>query len=181
MAQPSAIGWWSHDDCTWITTLSARPPLLRGVNHVALVTADTDRLHAFYREVFDASVFADQRHEGVRVSFVDVGPFTRLNVFELPDRRVPGHRAPMFGRGPLDHLGLEAASPAAFDEVRRRLIDRRATDGFVTDFGTDLSFFFTDPDGLECEVLLHRPGATAADLRPPGTPAAGYEATGQRR
>jgi len=28
--------------------------LLNGINHVAILTNDTDRLHAFYREVFDA-------------------------------------------------------------------------------------------------------------------------------
>ena len=30
--------------------------LLSGVNHVAILTNDTDRLHEFYREVFDATV-----------------------------------------------------------------------------------------------------------------------------
>ena len=30
--------------------------LLNGVNHVGLITNDTDRLVAFYREVFDAEV-----------------------------------------------------------------------------------------------------------------------------
>jgi len=34
--------------------------LLSGINHVAVLTQDTDRLHAFYRDVFDAEVFADQ-------------------------------------------------------------------------------------------------------------------------
>jgi catechol 2,3-dioxygenase-like lactoylglutathione lyase family enzyme len=33
--------------------------LLNGVNHVALLTNDTDRLHAFYREIFDATVSRD--------------------------------------------------------------------------------------------------------------------------
>ena len=172
MSSLSPTRWWSIDECGWVDG-PPRRGLLAGLNHVALVTADTDRLHAFYREVFDAAVFADLVHDGTRVSLVDVGPATRLNVFQLPDRRVPPH-TPMFGRGPIDHLGLEAASQEAFDEIRRRLIARGATDGFVTDFGTDLSVFFTDPDGLECEVLLSRPGAVPADLRPPGTPAAGY-------
>ena len=30
--------------------------LLNGVNHVAILTNDTQRLHAFYRDVFDATV-----------------------------------------------------------------------------------------------------------------------------
>jgi hypothetical protein len=72
-------------------------------------------------------------------------------------------------------MGLEAASQEAFDLIRERLIERGATDGFVTDFGVAISLFFIGPDGLEGEVLLERAGAGPGDLRPPGTPAAGYE------
>jgi catechol 2,3-dioxygenase-like lactoylglutathione lyase family enzyme len=154
-----------------------RGMLLAGINHVAVLTDDTDRLHAFYRDVFDAEVFADQtirdgEHEG-RLSFVTVGPHTQLNVFELPV--APPTHTPMFGRGPIDHMGLQAASQEAFDLIRDRLIERGSTDGFVTDFGIAISLFFIDPDGLEGEVLLDRPGAGPADLKPPGTPAAGYQ------
>jgi len=46
----------------------------------------------------------------------------------------------------------------------------------VTDFGVALSIFFRDPDGLEGEVCLTVPGAGADDIKPPGTPAAGYVA-----
>ena len=81
----------------------------------------------------------------------------------------------MFGRGPIDHIGLQAESQEAFDEIRRRLIERGCTDGFVTDFGVAISLFFIDPDGLEGEVVLDTPGTGPADMKPPGTPAAGYE------
>ena len=67
--------------------------MLSGINHVAVLTNDTDRLHTFYREVFDAEVFADQTisdggTEG-RLSFVTIGPHTELNVFELPGKPRP--------------------------------------------------------------------------------------------
>ena len=148
--------------------------LLGGFNHVVILTKDTDRLHAFYRDVFDATVFHDLREGDLRLSSVDVGPTAQLNVFEVPGNAEAEHQTPMFGRGRIDHLGLEPASKQAFDEIRDRLISREATDGFVTDFGNALSLFFTDSDGLEGEVCLHNPNATPADLRPPGTPAAGY-------
>ena len=146
--------------------------LLGGLNHVAVLTQDADRLHAFYRDVFGARVFAQEEVDGMRVSLVDVGGSSRLHVFEVKEGQ---QRTPMFARGPIDHLGLEAASQQAFDEIRTRLVQRGASDGFVTDFGTDLSVFFIDPDGLECEVLLNRPDAEPHHLRPPGTPAEGYE------
>ncbi|HZQ27683.1 MAG TPA: VOC family protein [Acidimicrobiales bacterium] len=150
--------------------------LLNGVNHVAVLTSDTDRLHAFYRDVFDATVFHDRTEaEGVRLSFVDIGPATQLNVFEVVDNTEAQRQTPMFGRGRIDHLGLEAASKEAFDTIRERLIACGATDGFVTDFGGAISVFFRDPDGLEGEVCLHNPHARPEDMKPPGTPAAGYD------
>ena len=155
--------------------------LLSGINHVAVLTQDTDRFHAFYREVFGATVFADQRtntDEGEpagRLSFVTIGPHTQFNVFELPGNPEAARHTPMFGRGPIDHIGLQADSQEAFDEIRRRLIERGSTDGFVTDFGVAISLFFIYPDGLEGEVLLDTPGAGPGDLKPHGTPAAGYE------
>src|SRR5688572_19408301 len=123
--------------------------LLDGVNHVAVLTNDTDRLHTFYREVFDAKVSRDLREgPGIRLSFVDIGPHTELNVFEVEGATEADRQTPMFGRGRLDHIGLQAASLEAFDLIRDRLVQRGATDGFVTDFGPILSLFFRDPDGL---------------------------------
>jgi catechol 2,3-dioxygenase-like lactoylglutathione lyase family enzyme len=150
--------------------------LLDGVNHVAILTQDADRLHAFYRDVFDAAVSADSTEApGVRLSFVDIGPATELNVFQVDDNHEAEHQTPMFGRGRIDHLGLQAASTEAFDTIRERLIDVGATDGFVTDFGPILSLFFTDPDGLEGEVCVPNPAGRPGAHNPPGTPAVGYE------
>jgi catechol 2,3-dioxygenase-like lactoylglutathione lyase family enzyme len=151
--------------------------LLDGLNHVAVLTRDTDRLHAFYTEVFGATVALDQPQEQLRFSIVDIGPHTELNVFELRgDHPVPP-QVPMFGRGRLDHLGLQAASLEAFDEIRSRLLARGCCDEFVTDFGPVLSLFFRDPDDLEAEVCVPNPDAVPGVFNPPGTPAARYVIT----
>ena len=149
--------------------------LLDGVNHVALLTNDTDRLHAFYREIFDATVSRDNEvAPGVRLSFIDIGPNTELNVFEVDGNTEAERQKPMFGRGRIDHLGLQAASLNAFIEIRRRLIDVTASDGFVTDFGPVLSIFFRDPDGLEGEVCVANPDAQPGVFNPPGTPSSRF-------
>jgi catechol 2,3-dioxygenase-like lactoylglutathione lyase family enzyme len=149
--------------------------LLDGVNHVAVLTGDTDRLHAFYRDVFEATVSNDQQvADGMRLSIIDVGPHSELNVFELEGNAEAQHQTPMFGRGRLDHMGLQAASLDAFTLLRRRLVACGATDGFVTDFGPVLSLFFTDPDGLEGEVCVTNPDAQPGVLNPPGTPSTRY-------
>ena len=140
--------------------------LLDGFNHVAILTKDTKRLHAFYEEVFDASVPRDgpETPEGadVRLSVVHVGPHSELNVFEIDGNSEAERQTPMFGRGRIDHLALHAGSLEAFETIRDRLMARGATDGFVTDFGPILSVFFRDPDGLEAEVLLPKETAPAS-------------------
>ena len=149
--------------------------LLDGVNHVATLTNDTDRLHRFYVSMFDATVSHDgEVSAGTRLSFVDIGPQTQLNVFEVAGNDEAARQTPMFGRGRLDHLGLQAASLEAFHTIRDRLMEAGATDGFVTDFGPVLSVFFRDPDGLEGEVCVDNPAAEPGVFHPPGTPAPGF-------
>ena len=152
--------------------------LLNGFNHVAVLTADTDRFVAFYREVFGAEVTGSQAMgDDGRLTFVRIGDHTEINLFEVHGNAEAHRQTPMFGRGRLDHLGLQAASLEAFEEIRRRLISRGASDEFVTDFGPTLSVFFRDPDGLEAEVCVPNPDSIPGVVNPPGTPAARYSAT----
>ncbi len=100
--------------------------LLNGVNHVAILTNDSERLHAFYREVFDATVSrAFDAGPGTKLSFVDIGPGNELNVFEIEGNDEAQRQTPMFGRGRIDHIGLQASSLDAFHTIRDRLIARR--------------------------------------------------------
>ena len=152
--------------------------LLNGVNHVAILTKDTERLAAFYRDVFEAEVEGQlMERDGVRLTFIRIGKSAELNVFEVADNTEADRQTPMFGRGRIDHLGLQAASLEAFDQIRDRLMARGAADDFVTDFGSMLSVFFRDPDGLEGEVCVPNPDAVPGVTNPPGTPAARYSAT----
>ena len=150
--------------------------LLNGVNHVAILTNDTKRFVDFYRDMFEAEVLGEQRmgDEGV-LTFVRIGEQAEINLFEVVGNTEADRQTPMLGRGRIDHLGLQADSLDAFEEIRRRLIERHAADEFVTDFGQVLSMFFTDPDGLEGEVVVANPEAQPGVFNPPGTPAARYQ------
>jgi catechol 2,3-dioxygenase-like lactoylglutathione lyase family enzyme len=151
--------------------------LLNGLNHVAILTNDTERLHAFYQEIFDAPVLRDGPETDdpdFRMSIIHLGPLSELNVFQIRGNTEADHQTPMFGRGRIDHLALQAGSIEAFDAIRDRLMQRGASDGFVTDFGPILSVFFRDPDGLECEVCVENPDAKPGVFNPPGTPAPRY-------
>lgn len=132
--------------------------LLDGVNHIAWISRDADRLGRFYQRVFDAVVGPTRPHgPGETMTVIDIGPATQLNVFVIDGNTEADRQTPMWGRGRIDHVGLTAASPEAFEVIRGRLIDTGASDGTVSDFGGALSIFFRDPDGLEGEVLLPKP------------------------
>lgn len=149
--------------------------LTSGLEHLAVVTRDADALHCFYRDVFDAEVVRDDRlPDGGRLSFVRLGETFELNVFELSHGSAGTDAGTMFHRGRLDHFGLRARDMAAFTELRRRLVEAGASDGFVTDFGPVLSVFFRDPDGIEAEVCVDSPHARPGVFHPPGTAAAGF-------
>jgi catechol 2,3-dioxygenase-like lactoylglutathione lyase family enzyme len=152
--------------------------LLKGLNHVAVITNHADRLNTFYREVFDAEIMRDGSEfpdgDGPRLSIIRIGDWSELNVFEIAGNTEADRQTPMFGRGRLDHLALQAASLEDFETIRGRLMDRRAADDFVTDFGPMLSLFFRDPDGLECEVCVENPDLVPGTFHPPGTRAARY-------
>jgi catechol 2,3-dioxygenase-like lactoylglutathione lyase family enzyme len=152
--------------------------LTSGLHHVATITNDSDRLQAFYREIFEAVVIRDGSEfpdgHGPRLTVIKIGESCELNVFQIEGNAEADRQTPMFGRGRLDHFALQAASLESFEEIRSRLMERGAADDFVTDFGSMLSVFFRDPDGLEGEVCVANPDATAGVDNPPGTRAIRY-------
>ena len=150
--------------------------LLKGLNHVAVLTHDATRLNDFYREVFDAEILhdgSDSPRARARAS-----PSSRsVTRPSSTCSRLRGTPRPttnaIFGRGRLDHLALQAASVDAFETIRERLMARGAADDFVTDFGPMLSVFFRDPTASSprsaSRIPMQSPGPTTR--RGPGLPA----------
>ena len=133
--------------------------LLDGINHIAWISKDAARLGRFYAEVFDADVGPTRAHGqdgNETMTVIRIGPHTELNIFVIEGNTEAERQTPMWGRGRIDHFGLQAASPEAFATVRQRLIDHAASDGTINDFGAVRSIFFRDPDGLEGEVVVEK-------------------------
>ncbi|MBF2049821.1 MAG: VOC family protein [Leptolyngbya sp. IPPAS B-1204] len=137
--------------------------LLNDIQHLTFITADMDRLIAFYKRVFEARVTVDLEEDGLRHTFIEVGPHTVLHPFQVNGVEPPAPQ-PMFQRGRLDHFALNAASEEAFRELRRRVVTEGAGNGVVTDMGLLLSFGFADPDGVQHEVVWVKPDVPAGDL-----------------
>ena len=86
--------------------------LLKGINHVAVITNDAARLNVFYQEVFDAEILRDgpelPQDKGPRLSIIKVGDWAELNVFQIDGNTEADRQTPMFGRGRLDHLAVQS-------------------------------------------------------------------------
>lgn len=138
---------------------------LSGVNHVATITEDLDRLADFYGRVFETPKVLEIAIPSLgRHAFISLGGPATLHVWEVKGTKPSDFGSEIFHRGRVDHLALEADSYEGFEELRRRLIEEGATKGEVNDFGVSLSFSFVDPDGTWTEVAWWKDGVDPADL-----------------
>jgi hypothetical protein len=115
-----------------------------------------DRLADFYVGVFEAERIDVPAPPGTRSLLIQLTTTAGFVVMEVADNpHVTGSTAPLT-RGHLDHVAFDVGSPQILEQVRRRLVERGATDGSVSDYGTMLAVPFTDPDGMESEVCWLR-------------------------
>ena len=98
-------------------------PTTVGFNHVATVTADLDRVVAFYGTVFDAQITFEMAStdDHPRMVILDLGG-SALNVTEQAAETIVGDRSTPGRRGPIDHYGIAVASLADLNDVRDRLV-----------------------------------------------------------
>src|SRR5438105_4563388 len=105
---------------------------LNGVNHIAVLTKDMERFISFYQEAFGAKVLRDNKdhggNPGERMVVMSLGGPSQFNVFVVPGNTQAEVQTPMYGRGRIDHFGLNASDPESFEEIRQRLIKLGATD-----------------------------------------------------
>ena len=97
--------------------------LLDGVNHIAWISKDVARLGRFYADVFEAEVGETRDHgPGETMTTIRIGPHTELNIVVQDGNTEADRQTPMWHRGRIDHVGLQAASPEAFDAIRERIV-----------------------------------------------------------
>jgi|RhiMethySRZTD1v2_1073278.scaffolds.fasta_scaffold01574_7 catechol 2,3-dioxygenase-like lactoylglutathione lyase family enzyme len=139
------------------------PPLVAGLNHVAVTTADLDRLCTFYAELLDAEIVETPAPPGTRAATIRIGAGAGLAVLEAPGNPHVQGSTTMLDRGHLDHVAFDVPGPAELEEIRRRVLAQGAGDGTVSDYGPMLSVYFVDPDGMGTEACwLRDPTFTGA-------------------
>jgi catechol 2,3-dioxygenase-like lactoylglutathione lyase family enzyme len=146
---------------------------LTGVNHVATVSKDLDRLIDFYDRVFGARVLLDvevpemvlQTARGpARHVFIEVGGPSVLHAWQIEGIDPSQFDGEIFSRGRVDHFALLTGTYSNFEGLRRKLVAEGASTGEVNDFGLMLSFSFQDPDGLWAEVAWWKDGPDLSGL-----------------
>jgi catechol 2,3-dioxygenase-like lactoylglutathione lyase family enzyme len=128
--------------------------MITGVNHIAVMTDDLDRFVEFYSDVFDLEVVFTEDTPAFRHAILRTGARSWLHPAEIVDNAHNAASSSMFDRGHLDHLALTAADGEAFAAARDRLVERGASDGSIDDLGAFHSVWFTDPDGMQVELVV---------------------------
>ena len=128
----------------------------RGLNHLALVTADMDATVRFWHGVLGARLVTTIATPSFRHYFFEVGTGDTVAFFEYRDQPldrfakpagVPYRQASQF-----DHLSLDLADEEALHRLSARLKAHGCEVTDVIDHGTMRSIYFTDPNGIALEA-----------------------------
>jgi len=118
---------------------------VRGVDHVSLLVAETDRAERFYREVLGLKTLA-RPDLGFPGAWLSLGGGQALHLLELPNPDPEGDRPAHGGRD--RHFALRVAATAPFAER----LDRHGVAFTRSRSGRD-ALFCRDPDGNAVELL----------------------------
>jgi catechol 2,3-dioxygenase-like lactoylglutathione lyase family enzyme len=138
----------------------------RGINHLALVTADMDETVRFYHGVLGMRVVATLMAGPMRHYFFEIAPGNTVAFFEVADAAefqlpagIPDPR-----KAQLDHLSFNVPDVDALHGLQRRLKEAGCEVTDVVDHGFVQSVYFTDPHGIALEAsswVLDPTGRTA--------------------
>jgi catechol 2,3-dioxygenase-like lactoylglutathione lyase family enzyme len=133
----------------------ARPKsTAQGVHHVALLCSDVERTIRFYQELLGfplAELFENRDYKGSTHLFFDIGHDNTLAFFDFPDLGL-GPYAEVLGG--FHHLAI-SVSREQWESARQRLDDAN----IATQFESEVSMYFSDPDGVRLELIAEDLGS----------------------
>ena len=130
------------------------------IGHVHLRTADIDRVRAFYVGIMGFDVVFEAREVpgwGTKgdILFISAGGYHHHLGFNT--WKSAGAPPQPDGVTGLHHVALNFSSQARLAEVVRRLLDADVPLRQLTDHGTHLAVYLSDPDGNDLELAWDRP------------------------
>jgi catechol 2,3-dioxygenase-like lactoylglutathione lyase family enzyme len=124
------------------------PSTTRGIHHVALLSSDVERTVKFYDGVLGfplVEVMENRDYPGSTHFFFDLGQGNLLAFFDFPGLDL-GNYAEVLGG--LHHLAI-SISPRKWSAAK----DRLAKEGIPHSVHSDVSLYFSDPDGVRLELI----------------------------
>ena len=133
----------------------ARPAsTARGVHHMALICSDVERTIRFYQELLGfplVELFENRDYKGSTHLFFDLGHDNTLAFFDFPDLGL-GPYAEVLGG--FHHLAI-SVTPDHWAAAKQRLEDA----GVATHIESEISLYFSDPDGVRLELIAEDLGS----------------------
>ncbi|HTU36665.1 MAG TPA: VOC family protein [Acidimicrobiales bacterium] len=126
----------------------------RGVHHVALLCSDVERTIRFYQELLGfplAELFENRDYEGSTHLFFDLGHDNTLAFFDFPGLDLGPYQEVIGG---FHHLAI-SVDQQHWDAARARL----EAAGVPTHVESDISLYFSDPDGVRLELIAEDLGS----------------------
>ena len=133
----------------------SRPPsTARGVHHLALLCSDVEQTIRFYQDLLGfplVELFENRDYKGSTHLFFDLGHDNTLAFFDFPDLGL-GPYAEVLGG--FHHLAI-SVSREQWDAARARLAEA----GIPTQIESEISLYFSDPDGVRLELIAEDLGS----------------------
>jgi catechol 2,3-dioxygenase-like lactoylglutathione lyase family enzyme len=137
----------------------SRPPsTARGLHHTALVSSDVERTIEFYQGLLGfplTELIENRDYPGSSHFFFDIGNKNLLAFFDFPGLAL-GPYAEVLGG--LHHLAI-SVEPSRWHEVAGRLDEA----GVPYVVHSEVSMYFTDPDGARVELIADPLGEMYGD------------------
>ena len=130
----------------------------RGLHHTALISSDVERTVRFYQDLLGfplTELIENRDYPGSSHFFFDIGNGNLLAFFDFPGLDV-GPYAEVLGG--LHHMAI-SMEPQRWEEIVRRFDDA----GVDYVIHSEVSVYFTDPDGARIELIADPLGEMYGD------------------
>lgn len=129
-------------------TQADSPSSARGIHHVALLSSDVERTVQFYQGLLEfpmLEIFENRDYKGSNHFFFSLGNGNTLAFFDFPGLDL-GPYAEVLGG--LHHIAI-SVEPETWQRLQAKLDDA----GIDYLLESEVSMYFTDPDGARIELI----------------------------
>ena len=126
----------------------------RGIHHAALICSDVEQTIKFYQGILEfplTELFGNRDYQGSTHLFFDLGHDNTLAFFDFPGLGL-GPYAEVLGG--LHHVAI-SVDRVRWEAARARLEEA----GVATQVESEVSLYFSDPDGVRLELIAEDLGS----------------------